>query len=216
MQNKFKKILSFVKDKGYYILLILCTLAVGMTGYFLVTNRDPDPTVEPDIPTQVSTAPTTTGKQPIADVIATQPTAPATEAQPFRLRKPVDGTAFFSFAADRLAYNETTRDWRTHEGVDLAAEVGTEVLAAAEGHVARIYEDEQFGMTVVLSHGNGYLTSYSNLNEEIPVSVGDYVSAGAVLGVVGNTAGAETASQPHIHFALYQNDRPLNPEDFWD
>ena len=215
MQNKFNKIFRFVKDKGYYILLILCTLAVGMTGYFLVTNRDPDPTVEPSTQTQNSTVPTT-GKQPIADVIATQPTAPATEAKPFRLRKPVDGTAFFSFAADRLAYNETTRDWRTHEGVDLAAEVGTEVLAAAEGHVARIYEDEHFGMTVVLSHGNGYLTGYSNLNEEIPVSVGDYVSTGTILGHVGNTAGTESASQPHLHFTLSQNDLPLNPEDFWD
>ena len=215
MQNKFNKIFRFVKDKGYYILLILCTLAVGMTGYFLVTNRDPDPTVEPSVQTQNSTVPTT-GKQPIADVIATQPTAPATEAKPFRLRKPVNGTTFFSFAADRLAYNETTRDWRTHEGVDLAAEVGTEVLAAAEGHVARIYEDEQFGMTVVLSHGNGYLTGYSNLNEEIPVSVGDSVSAGAVLGHVGSTAGTESASQPHIHFALYQNEKALNPEDYWN
>ncbi len=214
MQNKFNKFRSFVKDKGYYILLLLCTLAVGVTGYFLVTNRDPDPTTEPTVQTQGSTAPTTS-RQPATDVIATQPSVPATETKPFRLRKPVEGTAFFSFAADRLAYNETTRDWRTHEGVDLAANLGAEVVAAAEGRVARIYEDEQFGMTVVLSHSGGYLTSYSNLTEEIPVSVGDYVSTGALLGCVGNTAGTESASQPHVHFALYQDELPLNPEDYW-
>ncbi len=215
MQNKFNKIRSFVKDKGYYILLLLCTLAVGVTGYFLVTNRDPDPTTEPSSQTQGSTAPSTS-RQPATDVIATQPTAPATEAKPFRLRRPVEGNAFFSFAADRLAYNETTRDWRTHEGVDLAASLGANVLAAAEGRVARIYEDEQFGMTVVLSHDGGYLTCYSNLTEDIPVAVGELVREGAVLGSVGNTAGTESASQPHIHFALYQNEKALNPEDYWN
>ena len=215
MQNKFNKFRSFVKDKGYYILLLLCTLAVGVTGYFLVTNRDPDPMTEPSSQTQGSTAPSTT-KQPATDVVATQPSVPATEAKPFRLRKPVEGAAFFSFAADRLAYNETTRDWRTHEGVDLAAAMGAEVLAAADGRVTRIYEDEQFGMTVVLAHSGGYLTGYSNLAEEIPVSVGDYVSAGALLGTVGNTAGAESASQPHVHFTLCQDNYPLNPEDYWD
>ena len=215
MQNKFKKLLSFAKDKGYYILLLLCTLAVGVTGFFLVTNRDPDPAVASTVQTQSSTAPTS-AKQPVADVIATQPTVPATETKPFRLRKPVDGTTFYSFAADRLAYNETTRDWRTHEGIDMAATMGAQVFAAAEGRVSRIYEDEQFGMTVVLSHEGGYVTCYSNLTEEIPVAVGELVKEGAVLGCVGSTAGAETASQPHIHFALYQNEKPLNPEDYWN
>lgn len=215
MQNKFNKLCNFAKDKGYYILLLLCTLAVGVTGYFLVTKRDPAPTTEPSSLTQGSTTPTAS-KQPATDVIATQPTVPATEPKPFRLRKPVEGNALFSFAADRLAYNETTRDWRTHEGVDLAASLGANVLAAAEGRVSRIYEDEQFGMTVVLSHDGGYLTCYSNLAEDIPVAVGEFVREGAVLGIVGNTAGVESASQPHIHFALYQNEKPLNPEDYWN
>ena len=60
------------------------------------------------------------------------------------------------FAADHLAYNATTRDWRTHEGLDLAAALGDPVCAAADGTVYTIYEDERYGTTVVLRHSGGF------------------------------------------------------------
>jgi murein DD-endopeptidase MepM/ murein hydrolase activator NlpD len=136
--------------------------------------------------------------------------------KPLQTGLPLAGETLTVYAMDSLCYNPTTRDWRVHDGIDIAADAGTPVYAAAAGTVSATYEDDTMGTTVVITHEGGYVTCYSNLTEEIPVAVGELVKEGAVLGCVGSTAGAETASQPHIHFALYQNEKPLNPEDYWN
>lgn len=221
MQNKFKHFRSFLKGKGYYIVLLLCTVAVGVTGYFLLNGKESALPNETEV--SVSTDGGTTAPssdRPAANVAATQnsePTQlPSEQAKPLRLKKPVAGELVVSFAADRLAYNETTRDWRTHEGIDLAASEGENVLAAANGTVYSIYEDESLGMTVVVQHEGGYTTHYSNLAEVVSVSVGDYLKAGDVIGSVGRTAGIETATAAHIHFALYENNVPIDPASYWE
>lgn len=219
MQNKkSKSFRSFVKEKGYYIVLLLCAVTVGVSGYLLLTGRqaaDPVETpVNATLPSeQLGTAPTQGSVNPTEPSKSTEPGKQPAE-QTMAVVAPVEGEILTAFAADHLAYNLTTRDWRTHEGVDLAAALGQKVVAAADGTVHTIYEDESLGMTVVLRHANGYTTHYSNLAEETAVSVGDVLSAGATIGTVGQTACVETAAAPHIHFAVYQNNVPVNPEDF--
>ncbi len=213
--NKFR---NFIKAKGYYIVLLICAVAVGVSGYFLLTaDKSEEPAVEvvasvhdsTQESVQNSSEPTESitpseGEQ----VLATQ------GVEPFMLSAPVDGDALTAFAADHLAYNTTTRDWRTHEGIDLSAVIGQEVLAAADGTVYTIYDDENYGMTVVMRHTNGFTTHYSNLSENVLVSVGQVVEAGTVLGTVGQTANAEAATAPHLHFALYQNNVPVDPSEY--
>ncbi len=219
MQNKFKNFRNILKGKGYYIALLLCTVVVGVTGYYLLTDKETGtlPLSEPTGTAQAS--PTDPAKQdpdkPAANLEddkepLTEPTAPT----PFRLKKPVSGEVLSQVAIDHLAYNETTRDWRTHEGMDLAADLGAEVYAAADGTVYTIYEDEHLGMTVVLHHKDGYSTHYSNLSQEIPVSVGDTICTGDLIGTVGQSACTENGAEPHVHFALYQNNDPLDPTDY--
>ena len=217
--NKSKGFRSFLKEKGYYIVLLLCAVAVGTSGYFLLRQGKTPAVLESSASVSQggASAPTTPTKD-VKDVIATDPTEPAEPSEPKRLTtvRPVDGETLYAFAADHLAFNETTRDWRTHEGVDLSAAIGQNVVAAADGSVYTIYDDESFGMTVVLRHTDGYTTHYSNLAEEVAVKVGDTVSAGDMLGTVGQTAGVETVSQPHLHFAVYQNNTPVDPEEFFN
>lgn len=222
MQNKFKGFRNFIKGKGYYIALLLCTVVVGVTGYYLLTDKESGLP-----PVTESTKETATGSH--AGTETKDPDKPVanlgeddegttevstTVASPFSLQKPVAGEILSPIAVDHLAYNETTRDWRTHEGMDLAADLGEKVYAAAEGTVYTIYEDEHLGMTVVLHHKDGYSTHYANLSQEIPVSVGDTLRAGEVLGSVGQSACSENGAEPHVHFALYQNNDPLDPGDF--
>lgn len=208
--NKFKGLRTFVKEKGYYIVLLLCAAAVGVSGYFLLTGKDEPTPIE--VNTTLAPTPSATDRVPTRE--STQDTAAPTEEARLRVQSPVDGELLTAFAADHLAYNETTRDWRTHEGVDLSAASGQEVLAAADGTVYTIYDDKNFGMTVVLRHADGYTTHYSNLAEEVAVRVGDSVSAGAVLGTVGQTANTETAIAPHLHFAVYCSNVPTDPLAF--
>ena len=118
------------------------------------------------------------------------------------------------YAMDSLTYNETTRDWRVHNGIDIAAEAGAEVCAAADGEIYTVYEDEQMGMTVVIRHEGGYVTRYASLDAEVAVQPGDTVTAGQTIGLVGNTALMESAIGDHVHFSVTCNGEAVNPADF--
>ena len=128
--------------------------------------------------------------------------------------QPLQGTVSKPYSMDRLSFNLTTRDWRTHPGLDIAAALGSPVRAAADGTVLSVYEDDSLGQTVTLRHVDGWVTHYANLDREVPVSVGDAVRAGQIIGAVGRTALSEIGSEPHLHFAVYQNNVPQDPEEF--
>lgn len=101
---------------------------------------------------------------------------------------PVKGEILSGFSLEVLAYDETMGDWRTHSGVDIAASVGTNVLAISAGTVQGVYDDDLMGTCVVVDHGDGLTSTYCNLSAKPTVSEGDTVSTGTVLGVVGETA----------------------------
>lgn len=213
--NSSKGFRSFVKEKGYYIVLLLCAAAVGVSGYFLLTDKTEEPSLEA---TGATDAPATEGTETTSrtqDVVLTESPEQTPAIAEEKIVLPVSGETINAYSADSLAYNATTRDWRTHEGIDLAAAEGQEVLAAMDGTVYTVYEDESYGMTVVLRHADGYTTHYSNLSEEVAVKSGDKVTAGTVLGTVGQSAITETAQEPHLHFAVYLNNVPIDPQEFF-
>ena len=201
--------------KGYYIALILCAAAIGITSY--VFNRNEDTVLGPE-----ASAP---AEQVDIPVLATQPNAqdaqaaateaPLTQEVPvLKTTSPVVGQEVFGYSMEALSYNQTTRDWRTHNGVDIAAEAGTEVVAAADGEVYTTYEDDSLGYTVVIRHVGGYTTHYASLSEDILVKPGDKVVMGQVIGTVASTALVETVLGPHVHFSVTYQDLPMDPAEF--
>lgn len=92
--------------------------------------------------------------------------------------------------------------WRTHDGIDLSAEVGQDVKSMTAGTVSSIYSDPLWGNCMVIDHGETVLSYYYGLSPDISVNVGDKVSAGQVIGTVGNTADIESDLGSHLHFAL--------------
>ena len=206
-----------IYGRGYYIALVLCAAAIGITSYVLYRNTG-DSAGEPDA-IQVS-APLETQDGDLA-VIATQgredtsvQTLQPTEVQVLQTTSPVAGQEVFGYSMEALSYNQTTRDWRTHNGVDIAAEAGTEVVAAADGEVYTVYEDETLGTTVVIRHQGGYTTHYSSLSQDPTVKPGDLVTMGQVIGTVGSTALVETVLGPHVHFSVTYRDQPMDPAEF--
>ena len=127
---------------------------------------------------------------------------------------PLNGEIDMPYAADTLLYNRTLSDWRTHEGVDIAAELGAQVMAAANGRVEHIYNDDLFGTTVVIDHTGGLKSVYSNLAEMPTVAVGDGVVAGEIIGSVGTTALAETNAGTHLHFAMTLDGQSIDPLEY--
>ncbi len=140
----------------------------------------------------------------------TEPTEPKT----VKTSAPVEGEILQAYSMDHLAFNATTKDWRTHDGVDFLASVGTEVHAAADGTVEAVFADDFLGMTVTVRHADGYVTQYANLAEEVAVSVGQTVQAGDMLGTVGQTALLEVGDEPHLHFSVYRYNVSVDPSEF--
>ena len=211
-------------NKGYYIALILCAAAIGITGYVYYRS---DATVEEAAleETYQDILVGTIGTEDIP-VIATQPqtqsTAPATQAtipaptvkKSLKVVSPVSGQEIFGYSMEALSYNQTTRDWRVHNGIDLAAEEGAPVCAAADGQVYTVYEDDALGHTVIIRHSDGYTTRYASLSETAAVNPGDFVNAGQTIGYAADSAIVETTLGSHVHFSVTQYDEPMDPAEF--
>lgn len=208
--------------KGYYIALVLCAAAIGITSYVTRPSKDKQPDTPPLL--QAESAETASSQQTQAlEALATEapeessvPSSAPQQTQPEKLRTapPLSGSVTTLYAMDSLSYNETTRDWRVHNGVDYPGELGDPVSAAADGTVISVREDDSLGTTVVLRHTGGYETTYQNLEETVPVRLGDKVVLGQTIGSVGATALTESAIGPHVHFSVAYQDMPMDPADF--
>jgi murein DD-endopeptidase MepM/ murein hydrolase activator NlpD len=98
--------------------------------------------------------------------------------------------------------------------VDIAAEEGTPVMAAADGQVYTVYEDETMGTTVVIRHEDGYTTKYACLAQDVMVAAGDEVTLGQQIGCVGTSALLESALGPHVHFSVTCDNENVDPAEF--
>ena len=97
-----------------------------------------------------------------------------------------------------------------HYGIDLAAQEGMPVYAAASGTVESAGEDKIFGQLIVIDHGNGFKTSYGH-NSRLFKRTGDHVQRGAIIAFSGNT-GISTA--PHVHYEIQHNGTTVDPAAF--
>ena len=127
---------------------------------------------------------------------------------------PVAGELIQPFSGGELVKSPTTGIWATHNGCDFAAAIGTEVCAVLDGTVTKIIRDPLWGVSVTLLHEDGTVTRYCGLNENLDVIAGQILERGTVLGTVGDTNEAESATEPHLHFEVLQNDLYTDPMQF--
>jgi murein DD-endopeptidase MepM/ murein hydrolase activator NlpD len=111
---------------------------------------------------------------------------------------PVSGTVTSGFG---------TRWGRMHEGIDIAAPMGTPIHAAAGGTVIYAGWMGGYGNLVVIDHGRGLSTAYGH-QSAIAASVGQGVAQGQVIGYVGSTG---HSTGPHLHFEVRVNGSPVDP-----
>ena len=240
MENLFG---TLIRNKHLMIMTALCVTAVGVGGWFLLQEEAPEAAILPEAPVQaevsapVADLPELLPEElPVAETLEAEPliveeeadmplptppapapvidNTPVVPAEPRLVVSPLNGTVLTVFAVDELVYSETFEDWRTHDGIDIAAAAGTTVLSASAGTVLSVVQDDMMGTTVVIDHGDGYQTTYANLQAKPTVEAGDSVSAGQIIGAVGTTAAAESAQGPHLHFSVACNGDAINPNDY--
>lgn len=128
----------------------------------------------------------------------------------FAFASPLTGFAVNSpFGLRRMPWEE---GGRLHEGVDIAAPVGTPIRVTLAGVVLRSGDDGGYGRFVEVSHGDGLTSLYGHLGRAAKgLKAGMALPAGSVIGYVGST-GRSTGA--HLHFEIREDGRPLNPAAF--
>lgn len=122
--------------------------------------------------------------------------------------KPVeDGwvSSFYGYRIDPFNGKKTF-----HDGLDIAAKSGSDVMAVADGIVTWVGERGGYGGLVEVDHGNGYVTRYAH-NKTIKVKKGDRVSKGETLALMGSTG---RSTGPHVHFEVLRDGQHVNPYNF--
>ena len=98
-----------------------------------------------------------------------------------------------------------------NDGINIAASLGSPILAAANGTVTYAGNGlKGYGNLVLIRHGDGYVTAYAHA-DTLTVAKGDIVSQGQVIGYAGDSGGAK---EPQLHFEIRHGTTPVNPRSF--
>lgn len=233
-QNTFanwkEKARQFLREKGLYVAALAGLAAAG--GGLLLANqpvKEQSPVPTPT-PAQVSLSqdqrleeakasptPLVPSPSPAASPVEETPApevTPVPKPEKKKASAPVKGTLQWPFAMDELVYSETLGQWMTHSGIDIAAPKGTTVYAVWGGRVDRVYTDDALGVMVELDHGDGRISVYGNLAQDLPVEEGQRIQAGDPVGTIGDTAVAECGAAAHLHFELYVDGKAVDPLEY--
>jgi len=121
---------------------------------------------------------------------------------------PVAGTLESGYGVRRNPFGGGS--YESHEGQDIEADMGTPVVAAASGTVTIACAQNGYGNVVYIDHGNGLSTRYGHLSR-IDVEVGQHITRGGHLGLVGSTG---RSTGPHLHYEVRINNQPVNPRPY--
>lgn len=124
---------------------------------------------------------------------------------------PVDGEILTDFTKDTLIYSPTLEEWRSHNGIDIKAKEGTKVKAPLDGTIKGVYEDELWGIVIVIDHGDGLESKFTNLGTKEMVKTGLKVNRGDHISTIGKTADIEMELEPHLHYEIRKNGKKIDP-----
>ena len=98
-----------------------------------------------------------------------------------------------------------------HLAIDIAAKEDESIMAVADGTVVFAGWTLDHGNVIAIQHRGNLISQYKH-NSDLLKNVGSFVTAGEVIAIIGNTG--ELTSGPHLHFELWYNGNPVNPEEF--
>lgn len=129
---------------------------------------------------------------------------------------PVGGMVIKEFSDTVPVFSDTMNDYRVHTGVDVSADIGDAVFAAADGTVGAVWTDPLMGNCVSIIHSGEMVTTYKGLSENVPegIAQGVDVYCGQFIGSVGESALIEIAEEPHVHFEMTKSGVPVDPSEY--
>ena len=152
-------------------------------------------------------------EMPVAAGVAIDPLEGYTFGENSVLMWPIAGNIVMNYSMDSTILHKTLGTYKTNPAINISAEVGTNVGAAASGIVQSIYDSEETGTTMVIAVGSGYVTTYGLL-DNLAVEEGDSVAAGQVIGTVGAPTAYYVEEGPNVYFAVSKDGTPIDPTEY--
>ncbi len=223
---------QFFAKYGVYLVLFVCVAGVAAASYYAVSGVideintideseqdewQPTENTQDDVeisqPPQSSQPQQSDSQPPQASDTSEVSAASSQVIEPVEPQYvlPAQGSVSAAFSNGVLVKNETLGDWRTHNGVDIAAADGSGVFAVYGGKVVSAGKDSLWGWQVVLLLDSGYTAVYGNLGSVGEISAGDRVERGDQIGTVGSSSVIEAADAPHLHFEILSGDSYIDP-----
>ncbi len=125
---------------------------------------------------------------------------------------PVSGQIVMDYSTETAIYDKTLELYRTNDSICISSPEGTDVMASSEGIVENIFTDNENGKTVVINHGNGWMSTYSQLQEEVNVAVGQVVKEGEFIGKIGSPSNYSVLLGPHLNFKITKDNTSSDPK----
>lgn len=226
---------SRLAGKGFYIALAISLLAVAVATVIAisrtVSSNDSNRTLSAEssmssatqTAEQQSNVPKSSASSSSSSSASSQASASSSSDQTSQAAKkvvaksfamPLSGEVINGYSNGDLVKSETMGDWRTHDGIDIAAQKATPVKACGDGTVTDIKQDGMWGTCITIDHGNGVQSIYCGLNETVQVKPDQQVKIGEVIGSVGETNQLESALPEHLHFAMKKDGKWADPMQY--
>lgn len=216
------------KPLVYWPIAISLIAALGFAAILAVSNRttqvkqtvvrtatvQPITATPPSVNTEPASPPALTATQPSVKVKPVSPRAAKVKEKPklsltfADFQAPLQGQLLRKVDKN-LVWWTTLADYRSHPGTDIAIKEGSAVHAAASGTVSELGNDPVYGNSLVIDHGDGWKTVYSQL-KDIRVKLNEHVKKGQILAVVGLPSGGEADMPAHLHFEIWHNGHVLS------
>ncbi|MCL2848130.1 MAG: M23 family metallopeptidase [Firmicutes bacterium] len=114
-------------------------------------------------------------------------------------------------ALNRLVFHQTLNNWRTHNGLNLNAPIGTQVRTIASGTVLSVEHTQLEASIVTIQHANGKVSSYHGLATDVRVEEGDRIPSGTILGTIAPVRPIARSEGSHLHLRVRQNGNLIDP-----
>lgn len=217
-----EKLKEFFKDKGYIAALVFAVVALVIAGWLAydMTVKEVEDTPPANTLSPVDNS---VGNVPKEEEVSKGSSEQSEEKETDDVNNfinitaervmPVEGEIINPYSNGELVKSETLGVWKTHDGIDIAAEKGTEVKSATSGKVIAVRDDPLWGICVIIDHYDGYEGHYYGLDKALSVKEQTVVDAGQVIGRTGDSD-CESKLSPHLHFAVKCNEKWIDPDEF--
>lgn len=219
MKTFLLKAKHFFKRNIYPITVSLCTVLilgiVTVSAYNSIKESDnPSINVETSKPADDVIIDTGTGSDE-GNQNKPESVKPTVSSDPIIFDLPFTGATVSKQYADKtLLYDNTTKYWRTHQGLDFSCVEGTKVVAVYAGTIEKIENSMMNGTTVYLKVSDELTVVYKGLSSNIGIKEGDKVAKGAIIGFVTSFL-SEKADGVHLHLELLKKGQLIDPTEYF-